>query len=96
MPFELLPPLGDPETRALRAAVAASGFALDPASDVYGTAWRRAAIDEAAGYDVGTLHAAFGSETRRYQLVGPDESPREPVPRPYARSPRRTRGATRA
>ena len=57
MPFDLVPPLDDAKSAAVRALLAASGLAFDSAPGAYGTAWRRAAAEEAAGYDADDLHA---------------------------------------
>jgi hypothetical protein len=51
MPFDLVPPLGDSESAAVRAALATWGLALDSAPAAYGRAWGIAAAEEAAGYD---------------------------------------------
>jgi hypothetical protein len=86
MAFDLVPPLGDSESAAaVRAALAASGLVPDSAPAAYGTAWRRAAAEEAAGYDTEELQADSGSETRPSQAAGRGPTvAREGVAEPWA------------
>jgi hypothetical protein len=71
MPFDLVPPLDDAQSAAVRAFLAASELSLDSAPVAYGTAWRRAAAEEAAGYDTDDMQADLEPRTRPPQRVGP-------------------------
>ena len=76
MPFELVPPLDRAESAAVHAFLVASGLVPDSAPVAYGTPWRRAAAEEAAGHNDDS-HADLGTAARPYR--GVESRPRPPA-----------------